>query len=237
MRITYRGFTLIELLVVVSIIGIIAAVVFANVNEGGAQARDAERQADLRNLQSALELYKNRYGRYPDGCQGADAWSWQSGVGSDCPSGTQYIVGLAPEFIRALPVDPKPAGNGTGYAYRVNTDGSVYKLVVFRTVEEMSAIDSTTASKLSEELGGFRLCPYVNGLNTAEFLLCSGRADAYGPAGSYSPPNYRITQGCDWNFAATNDLDNSYAIWGGYANGLDERQTRVLTERVICVKP
>jgi prepilin-type N-terminal cleavage/methylation domain-containing protein len=138
-----KGFTLIELLVVISVIGIIASVLFANINEGGAQSRDAKRQADLRNLQSALELYKNREGEYPAGCRGANNWSWQSGVGNDCPSGTKYIEGLAPAFIRVLPVDPKTNGDGTGYAYLTNNDRTVYKLVAFRTVEELSAIDSS----------------------------------------------------------------------------------------------
>lgn len=228
----YRGFTLIELLVVVSIIGIIAAVVFANVNEGGAQARDAERQSDLRNLQSALELYKNRYGRYPEGCQGANRWSWQSGVGNDCPAGTQYIEDLAPEFIRALPTDPKPAGNGTGYAYRVNADGSVYKFVVFRTVEELFAIDSSTDSKLDNEFGTFRLCPDVNFLNTEEFLLCSGRNDGATGPGAYV--QYRTTQQCDYRH---NDMLESYAIWGGFASINDPKQARIQTEAIICVKP
>ena len=231
MKKTSEGFTLIELLVAITIIGILSAVIFTNVGEGGAKSRDAERQADLRNLQSALELYKNRHGSYPEGCQGADAWSWQTGVGNDCPAGDQYIEDLAPEFIRALPVDPKPDGNNTGYAYRVNADGSVYKLVVFRTVEELSAIDSTSATRLHSQYGAFRLCPDVNGPNTSEFLLCSGRTG--GMPGAYV--NYR-TNSSQCRFT-DNDMQTSYSIWGGYSKDSDDRQARRLTEEVICVKP
>ena len=58
-----KGFTLIEVLVTVSIISILAAVIAINSVDAGKQSRDEKRQADIRNLQSALELYKNKYGR------------------------------------------------------------------------------------------------------------------------------------------------------------------------------
>lgn len=62
-----RGFTLIELLVVISIIGLLSSVVLASVSASRASARDAERIANLKQIQNALELYAlDNNGNYPN---------------------------------------------------------------------------------------------------------------------------------------------------------------------------
>lgn len=53
------GFTLIELLVVISIIGILATLLLANVAGVRERARDAQRKSDVNQIQKALEMYKN----------------------------------------------------------------------------------------------------------------------------------------------------------------------------------
>lgn len=59
------GFTLIELLVVISIIGILATLVTANLNAARSRGRDAVRKADLKNIQTALRMYYNDNSVYP----------------------------------------------------------------------------------------------------------------------------------------------------------------------------
>lgn len=61
------GFTLIELLVVISIMGVISATVVPNVVGFTAKGRDARRKQDLKQIQLALEMYKQDKGiyRYP----------------------------------------------------------------------------------------------------------------------------------------------------------------------------
>jgi prepilin-type N-terminal cleavage/methylation domain-containing protein len=62
-----KGFTLIELLVVVAIIGLLATLSIVALNNARARARDARRVADIKQIQTALELYYNDFGTYPTG--------------------------------------------------------------------------------------------------------------------------------------------------------------------------
>ena len=70
MKTTYfpkeKGFTLIELLVVISIISLLASMIFASLNSARAKARDARRIADFKQIQTALAFYFDKYGKYPN---------------------------------------------------------------------------------------------------------------------------------------------------------------------------
>lgn len=61
-----NGFTLIELLVVISIIGALTTLLMVNFLAARERARDALRKGDLRNIQTALRLFYNDNGKYPD---------------------------------------------------------------------------------------------------------------------------------------------------------------------------
>lgn len=60
-----QGFTLIELLVVISIIGLLATLLSANLTSARSRARDSQRKSDLKNISTALRLYYNDVGNYP----------------------------------------------------------------------------------------------------------------------------------------------------------------------------
>ena len=133
MRLCKRGFTLIELLVVIAIIAILAAVLLSSFDEARKSARDDVRKAELKELQLAIELYKAQNGRYPEaGCGRGTNWT---GHAPDYGSCTEYIAGLAPEYVSELPIDSNTTASHDGYLYRTNSSGSSYKLLAHDTVE------------------------------------------------------------------------------------------------------
>ncbi len=95
---TQEGFTLIELLVVMAIIGVLASLIFLNVESSLGKARDAQRKNDLRTIQTALELYHSDNGEYP-------TTEWVNSK-----NGGEWISGLTASYIKIMPADPKNSG-------------------------------------------------------------------------------------------------------------------------------
>ncbi len=192
------GFTLIEVLVVIAIVSLLAGAIAINSADSNKQARDEKRQADLRMLQSALEMYKNKNGVYPEGCNAVGGWSGQSGSGYDCGSGTEYIAGLAPEFIPVLPKDPKLNSGvaNSGYIYTVNSNRTIYKLMALNTVESHNVTYSHP----------FKSCDY-NGTASDDVNESGWCANMYNN-GNNTP---------DWCKEGNSQFDHSYGVWGGFA--------------------
>jgi prepilin-type N-terminal cleavage/methylation domain-containing protein len=151
------GFTLVEVLVVVAIIGILSAIIYPNFESSRQNSRDQIRKAGLKELQLALESYKAQNGRYPsehcDNQRPLVPGSWDgdlfwSGVGRHNgdegmfnPEGYNrlcvvYALGLVPNFIQSLPIDPKDEQvYNLGFFYRVSEFGDSYKAMVYEAVE------------------------------------------------------------------------------------------------------
>lgn len=69
---TNRGFTIVELLIVIVVIGILAALVVVTYNGIQLRAKNADATSELRNIKTAMLLYRADYGTLPNG---ADFWS------------------------------------------------------------------------------------------------------------------------------------------------------------------
>lgn len=151
------GFTLIEILVVIAIIGIILSILTVNFNEARKKSRDKARQSDLKSLQLAIETYKaQNNGLYPQaGCSaGGNVWvtpgQVSGGFDVSCP---EYVMGLVPDYIAALPTDPSMENEtGKGFMYRTDNTRSTYKVMVNRSVE------TDLITSFDNE---FSRCPYV----------------------------------------------------------------------------
>src|SRR3989344_3907000 len=95
------GFTIIELMVVIAVIGLIAAVALGLFAAPKANSRDARREKDMKEISTALGLYVNTAGTYPD-C-GSDLVALEA----DC-----FLAPLVDEsVIRATPRDPLDNGS------------------------------------------------------------------------------------------------------------------------------
>ncbi|MCX6798236.1 MAG: prepilin-type N-terminal cleavage/methylation domain-containing protein [Candidatus Falkowbacteria bacterium] len=115
-----KGFTLIELLVVIAIIGLLSTLSIVALNNARARSRDARRLSDVKQMQTALELYYNDAGIYPGGN----------------PISTGSIAYGSSTYMTTIPTPPTPADGacttGTNtYTYTqrtVNSTGDSYTL-------------------------------------------------------------------------------------------------------------
>lgn len=101
-----EAFTLIELVVVIAIIGLLAAIVLIALNQARVKSRDAKRVADIRQIQTALELYYSDNGAYPNiGCASTPSY------------GSCWATLLPSQYIGKMPYDPLNVSFAYGYYY------------------------------------------------------------------------------------------------------------------------
>jgi prepilin-type N-terminal cleavage/methylation domain-containing protein len=102
-----KGFTLIELLVVIAIIGLLSTLAVVALNSARQKSRDAKRVADIKQIQTALELYFADQNSYPSHGAGANlvlggatsralCGGAAPGWVASCGSGDTVYMGLVP---------------------------------------------------------------------------------------------------------------------------------------------
>ncbi len=233
------GFTLLELLVVITIIAILVVVGLSSFGGIKDKSNDAKRQADLRMVENALSLYKQKYGRYPARCTNSHAnWSGEAGTNYACNSGSEYIEGLVPEFISALPRDPRPVSGNQGYAYTVNAEGTVYKFMAKNTVESddigydhpFQSCDRTNSTAVVMTTPSARkTCEAPHSTGAASVSGCDiGMCDRIYSTSNAFNRNYQNalrTNGGESSIAhcvdGNSSFETSYAVWGGRAEPFD----------------
>ena len=99
MRSRQRGFTLIEIMVVVVILAVLGALVVPKIIENVDKARVTRAAADIRAIQTALDLYRLDNFKYPTTEQGLQALVTQPVD----PTITNYRAG---GYLPTLPKDP-----------------------------------------------------------------------------------------------------------------------------------
>ncbi|MFN3188121.1 MAG: type II secretion system protein [Candidatus Paceibacteria bacterium] len=114
------GFTLIELLVVIAIIGILASVVLSSLSSARAAAKDAKIISEIRQFQTALELFANANG----GLYPADAPDRRV----DLMTASCTNCNMLP-YINPLPSHPDYTGTND-HRYRFGSGRTGYSILI-----------------------------------------------------------------------------------------------------------
>lgn len=125
-----KGFTLIELLVVIAIIGLLSTLAVVALGSARAKSRDAKRVSDIRQMQTALELYYADNNAYPTG----SAISLGT-TNYACLNASGFTTaGCSAPYMGVVPSDPSggtysyTASGTTAYTLTATLEGAVGNL-------------------------------------------------------------------------------------------------------------
>lgn len=126
-----KGFTLIELLVVIAIIGSLSALFLPNFMAAREKARDSQRKSDLKQVQKAIEIYRQDTtdSSFPAALPTINV-CWSSSPGC-----TDNV------YMNKFPGDPNRTDNGGAYFYS-RTSSTTYTLCA--CLENMADPDGTS---------------------------------------------------------------------------------------------
>ncbi len=113
-----KGFTLVELLIVISIIGVLTTLLMANFIGVRQRARDAQRKSDLRQIQSAMELFRSDQGSYPTAIPNCVSGN-SIKTNSECTGST---------YMQKVPKDPSGSSYYNSGNYSFSSTGTIYTL-------------------------------------------------------------------------------------------------------------
>src|SRR3989344_2790566 len=115
-----KAFTLIELLVVISVIGLLASVILISLNSARGKARNAKRNADMKQMANAFILgLDSNNGSFPDSggwaCISASCYGSWVGI-TEIYAVDDYLA----SYVAQKPSDPFESGRGFGgYLYAI----------------------------------------------------------------------------------------------------------------------
>ncbi|MCX6735485.1 MAG: type II secretion system protein [Candidatus Parcubacteria bacterium] len=161
-----KGFTLIELLVVIAIIALLSTTVMTSLSAARQKSRNAKRMADMKAIQTALEMYYNDNNGYPNPGGG-----WRS----ECNSyggfaANNVIPGLTPTYLGTFPSDPSMNRTGSVSCYLYNSNGTDYALLDHNGPDIVYTSNSTLIDPTRD--GGSNPC-IIDGTNIWSWKISS----------------------------------------------------------------
>ncbi|MEK7644426.1 MAG: prepilin-type N-terminal cleavage/methylation domain-containing protein [Patescibacteria group bacterium] len=116
-----KGFTLIELLVVIAIIALLSTLAVVALGSARKKANDAKRLSDIKQTQTALELYYTDKNSYPTSTGGIVLGSTAAACLNSASAFT--TTGCSDAYMPTVPKDP----GSTAYTY-TSADGTTYTI-------------------------------------------------------------------------------------------------------------
>lgn len=153
---TRRGFTLIELLVVIAIIGLLSTLAVVAMSNARQKARDAKRVSDIKQIQSALDLYATDKNGYPADGTAAAGGPTLGSAAAKCLNDTAGFgaAGCAGNVYMAnVPSNTTPGGADYVYTSKTannagdcDTGPCVSYSLTFRLEADTGELKSTSAA-------------------------------------------------------------------------------------------
>ncbi len=143
-----KGFTLIELLVVIAIIGLLSTLAVVALNNARQKARDSKRVSDIKQIQTALELYFNDKNSYPNGTSAVLGDTDyvcldEDGFGASCGADKTIYMGQ-------VPANPSP--NGANYTYNKGSGTYTIDFTLEGSTGQLSSgVNCATPTGISSE--------------------------------------------------------------------------------------
>ncbi len=132
------GFTLIELLVVIAVIGLLASIIAVAVNTSRKKARDAQRIASLKQIQTALELYYDDNDEYPY------TGSYTYTTTANCGYNWCVLEAALSSYLPELPRDPLGLQNSYRFYYDCDNADNRQTYGLMARMEHSSNFDLVT---------------------------------------------------------------------------------------------
>ena len=163
-----KGFTLIELVVVIAILGILAGIAIPRFMDATASARGAKILADMRTVDSAMQMYYMKVGKYPQSLMliGTDGSTggFEKLATDDPANGCFKLLAEVPRPILGKVIFPCKPGvvlNVTEAYYGSTDYGSAYASVLttgrcnLYIFSDVATIRNKTADDLAEGGAGW----------------------------------------------------------------------------------
>jgi type II secretion system protein G len=122
-----KGFTLIELLVVIAIIGLLSTLAVVALSSAREKARDSKRLSDVKQIQTALELYYTDSNAYP-----VESAITLGATGYACLGTSGFgALGCTSPYMGKVPADPQSSqsysytGTSSTYTITATLEGTV----------------------------------------------------------------------------------------------------------------
>jgi general secretion pathway protein G len=129
-----KGFTLIELMIIIAILGVLAAIISANLLSSLKKGRDTQRKGNLESIKKAVELYYEDKKAYPTDITWGSALCETAG----CVSGEKI-------YMQVVPADPL-----SSQSYSYSSDGTYYRLYAcMENDQQILPADSVNAGAFS----------------------------------------------------------------------------------------